>query len=102
MADANNKAIMFDGDAYENNHGQWRRAVAQKFVSWLDLSKGLRWLNVGCGIGAASSIIVVEASPAEIIGINPSESQVSYATEQVLGARMLSSWQCHVTGLQRR
>ncbi len=29
MAGGNNKAIMFDGDAYEKNHGLWSRAVGR-------------------------------------------------------------------------
>jgi hypothetical protein len=27
--------------------------VAEEFVQWLDVPTGRRWLDVGCGIGAA-------------------------------------------------
>ena len=84
MTNGNDTANLFDGDAYEKNHGQWSRSVAQKFVNWLDLSEGLRWLDIGCGTGAASSMILNEANPSEVIGIDPSESQVSYATAHVV------------------
>lgn len=81
MADNNNKSIMFDGDAYEKIHGHLSRAVGRKFVNWLGLSGGLRWLDVGCGTGAASAMILAEGDPAQVVGIDASQSQILYASQ---------------------
>lgn len=83
MSEDGNKAIMFDGDAYEKNHGQWSRAVARQFVDWLDQSEGLQWLDVGCGTGAAGTTILAGANPSRVVGIDPSASQVAYAASHV-------------------
>ena len=32
--------------------GRWSRLVGEQFLDWLDIPKGLRWLDVGCGNGA--------------------------------------------------
>lgn len=87
MAEDGNKATMFDGDAYEKNHGQWSRAVACQFVEWLNQSDRLNWLDVGCGTGSASAAIVAGANPSRVVGIDPSESQVSYAAAHVTDER---------------
>jgi hypothetical protein len=34
-----------DGKAYERLMGRWSRVVGEKFLDWLALSKGLRWLD---------------------------------------------------------
>ena len=81
MAYTDNNSTFYDGDAYEKNHGQWSREAGRKFVNWLGLAGGLRWLDVGCGTGAASAMILAEGDPAQVIGIDPSESQISYATD---------------------
>ena len=36
-----------NGAAYEYYIGRWSRLVAQKFIGWLDISLGARWLDVG-------------------------------------------------------
>ena len=47
------KAELFtDGEAYERMMGRWSRLVSETFLAWLDLPKGLRWLDVGCGTTA--------------------------------------------------
>jgi len=34
-----------DGKAYERLMGRWSRVIGEKFLDWLVLSKGLRWLD---------------------------------------------------------
>lgn len=77
MSDA---SISFtDGKAYERMMGRWSRVVGDRFLGWLDVGKELRWLDVGCGNGAFTEEIIAQCAPASVMGIDPSEAQISYA-----------------------
>jgi len=72
------------GDPYEYYMGRWSRLVAELFVDWLSLSPGLRWLDVGCGSGALSDVVIAKINPVEVIAIDQSEGFVK-TTQQRLG-----------------
>jgi SAM-dependent methyltransferase len=57
--------------------------VAKEFVDWLDQPAGLRWLDVGCGTGALTSTILSTASPAGVVGVDPSAGFVDHARSTV-------------------
>jgi len=80
--------IWASGAAYEPYVGRWSRLVAREFLTWLGLPPGSRWLDVGCGTGALSQLVLETASPSEVIGIDPSEGYVAYAREHVTGERV--------------
>lgn len=61
------------GDPYERYVGRWSRRVAPRFLSWLALPPGQRWLDVGCGTGALCAAIADQCSPASLAGAEPSE-----------------------------
>lgn len=67
------------GSAYEPYVGRWSRLVAGEFVAWLRVADGARWLDVGCGTGALSQTVLGTASPAAVVGIDPSAGFVAYA-----------------------
>ncbi len=46
------------GDAYEAYIGRWSRKVAPRFVDWLAIPPGARWMDVGCGTGALTGAIL--------------------------------------------
>src|SRR5690242_12070492 len=74
------KAELFtDGKAYERMMGRWSRLVGETFLAWLDLPRGLRWLDVGCGNGAFTEEIIARCAPASVMAIDPSEDQLAYA-----------------------
>ena len=75
------------GDDYERYVGRWSRRVAPAFLDWLDLPRSLRWVDVGCGTGALSSAILDLASPASVVGVEPSAGFLDSARER-LGDRM--------------
>jgi SAM-dependent methyltransferase len=74
------KAELFtDGEAYERMMGRWSRLVGETFLAWLDLSKGLRWLDVGCGNGAFTEEIIARCAPTTVMAIDPSNEQLAFA-----------------------
>jgi SAM-dependent methyltransferase len=68
-----------DGAAYERYMGTWSRLAGEAFLDWLAPQLGLRWLDVGCGNGAFTQMIVERCAPAAVEGIDPSEEQLAYA-----------------------
>lgn len=68
-----------DGAAYERMMGVWSRIAGDVFLDWLDPRPGLTWLDIGCGNGAFSELIVTRTSPAAVHGIDPSEGQLAFA-----------------------
>jgi SAM-dependent methyltransferase len=68
-----------DGAAYERMMGTWSRLAGEIFLDWLAPPSGLRWIDVGCGSGALTELIVERCAPAEVQGIDPSEGQLAFA-----------------------
>ena len=71
------------GSPYEQYVGRWSRQVAPKFLSWLNIPAGRRWLDVGCGTGALCAAIVDRCSPASVGGVEPSEGFLQTAKEKL-------------------
>ncbi len=68
-----------DGAAYERYMGEWSRLAGETFLGWLAPKSGLRWLDVGCGNGAFTEMLVGRCAPASVDGIDPSEAQLAFA-----------------------
>jgi SAM-dependent methyltransferase len=68
-----------DGAAYERYMGKWSQLAGETFLDWLALKSGLRWLDVGCGNGAFTEMLVERCAPASVEGIDPSEGQLAFA-----------------------
>ena len=68
-----------DGETYERLMGRWSRSVGVQFLDWLDLPKGLRWLDVGCGNGAFTEVLAAHVTPSELTGVDPSKEQIAFA-----------------------
>src|SRR6266516_6862218 len=68
-----------DGAAYERMMGAWSRIAGEIFLDWLAPPLGLRWVDIGCGSGAFSELLVERCAPAEVQGIDPSEAQLAFA-----------------------
>ena len=74
------------GSPYERFIGRWSRRVAPRFLAWLDLPAGRRWLDVGCGTGALCEAILDTCAPASLVGVEPSSGFLALAKER-LGER---------------
>jgi len=68
-----------DGAAYERYMGIWSQLAGEAFLDWLAPKPGGRWLDIGCGNGAFTEMIVRRCSPSAMHGIDPSEAQLAYA-----------------------
>jgi ubiquinone/menaquinone biosynthesis C-methylase UbiE len=76
---AEQKIRFDDGAAYERMMGTWSRLTGAIFLDWLAPRSGLRWIDVGCGNGAFTELLVERCAPAEVQGIDPSEGQLAFA-----------------------
>ena len=78
--------LTFDAaDDYERFMGRWSRAIGENFLAWLDAPRNARWLDVGCGTGAFSDLILRKAAPASLTGIDPSPEQIAFARKELPG-----------------
>ena len=68
-----------DGAGYERMMGAWSRAAGELFLDWLAPCHGLRWIEVGCGSGAFTDLLVERCAPAEVVGVDSSEVQLAFA-----------------------
>jgi ubiquinone/menaquinone biosynthesis C-methylase UbiE len=77
-----------DGAAYERMMGRWSRAAGSVFLDWLGLPPGLSWLDVGCGTGAFTELVLDRCRPHTLTAIDPSEDQIAYARTTPAAAQL--------------
>jgi len=68
-----------DGAKYERYMGKWSQLAGETFLEWLAPKSGLRWLDVGCGNGAFTEMLVARCAPVAVDGIDPSAEQLAFA-----------------------
>jgi ubiquinone/menaquinone biosynthesis C-methylase UbiE len=71
-----------DGLSYERYMGDWSQRAGSVFLHWLAAPTGLKWIDVGCGNGAFTELLVERCAPTEVIGIDPSEAQLDFARKR--------------------
>ena len=77
MAD---RPIRFDdGAGYERMMGVWSRIAGNVFLDWLSPESGLSWIDIGCGNGAFTELLVDRCAPSAIHGVDPSPAQLAFA-----------------------
>ena len=80
-----NESIRFtDGAGYDRFMGVWSRLAGQECLDWIAPKHGQRWLDVGCGNGAFTQLIVEHSEPFSLVGIDPSEAQLAFARQHPL------------------
>jgi len=76
---AEQKIRFDDGASYERMMGTWSQLAGEIFLDWLAPPLGLRWIDIGCGNGAFTELLVERCAPVEVQGIDPSEGQLAFA-----------------------
>ena len=79
------KDVWAAGDLYEPYVGRWSRLVAREFLSWLSVPAEMDWLDVGCGTGALTQVILETAMPHAVRGVDPSAGFIEYAKSRITG-----------------
>jgi SAM-dependent methyltransferase len=87
VPESSSEDLWSSGEAYERYVGRWSRPVAREFLEWLALPSGLRWLDVGCGTGALTAVILATQAPASVRGVDPSDAFVGFARANAHDAR---------------
>jgi ubiquinone/menaquinone biosynthesis C-methylase UbiE len=77
-----NMNIFADGEAYERLMGRWSRLIGDLFLDWLALPNGLRCIDVGCGNGAFTEVLIARGVAASVVGLDPSAGQIDFARER--------------------
>ncbi len=74
-----------DGAGYDVMMGVWSRSVGEIFLDWMRPAPALSWIDVGCGSGAFTQLVVEQCAPSAILGIDPSDAQLAFARTRSLG-----------------
>ncbi|MGH6727350.1 MAG: class I SAM-dependent methyltransferase [Pseudolabrys sp.] len=78
-----------DGAAYERLMGRWSGAVGAVFLDWVAPPAGLRWLDVGCGTGIFTELVLDTCAPALTVAVDLARSQIDHARRQPVARRAI-------------
>jgi SAM-dependent methyltransferase len=67
--------------------GRWSRLIAAPFVRSLDVPPGGAWLDLGCGTGALTQVILANANPRLVVGCDRSPGYTAFANAQTADGR---------------
>ena len=73
-----------DGGSYERMMGVWSRLAGEVFLDWLSPPSSQRWIDVGCGNGAFTELLTRRCAPVELLGVDPSAAQLSFARSRLI------------------
>ena len=72
--------------AYGQFMGRFSEPLARRFGAFLRLAPGQRVLDVGCGPGALTAVLVAELGAELVSAVDPSPSFVAATRERLPGA----------------
>jgi ubiquinone/menaquinone biosynthesis C-methylase UbiE len=76
-----------DSAAYERFVGNWGRAAGAIFLEWLTPPTGAHWLDVGCGTGLFTELILDLRTAAMVLAIDQTPAQIEYARRKPMARR---------------
>lgn len=72
-----------NGINYERYMGRWSTLIAKEFLTWLNVPINSIWLDVGCGTGTLTKIILEAYEPEKIIAVDASEEFIAHARQRI-------------------
>jgi SAM-dependent methyltransferase len=75
-------------NAYDAFMGRWSQQIAVQFIHWVKPRPGLRWLDLGCGTGALTGVLLNLTNPKSILACDPSESFLDIAQKHISDQRV--------------
>lgn len=75
-------------EAYERYMARWSRRLAEMFLDFAEFNDGDRLLDVGCGTGALAMAAADRTRRSEIVGVDPTETYVSFARMRAQAPRV--------------
>jgi ubiquinone/menaquinone biosynthesis C-methylase UbiE len=72
-----------NGIAYDNFMGRWSKLVSEEFLTWFDVQSGQTWLDVGCGTGNLTRLILKTFLPGNIVSIDSSTGFILHAKKSI-------------------
>jgi SAM-dependent methyltransferase len=76
-----------DSAAYERFMGSWSRALGPIFLDWLESAPSARWLEVGCGTGVFTELVLDTCSPETVVAVDSAQAQIDHACRLPLAGR---------------
>ena len=71
------------GNPYERFMGRWSKLIAQRFLDWFAVPPGGSWLDVGCGPGTLTKLILERQHPKYIVGVDSSSEFIAYVEQSI-------------------
>lgn len=71
------------GIDYEKFMGRWSTLVAREFLNWLAIPLARSWLDVGCGTGSLTRLILEIYQPKEMIAVDSSSDFIAHARRSI-------------------
>src|SRR4026208_1673824 len=72
-----------DGAVYERMMGKRSGRAGHAFGDWVPPPPDVRWVDIGCGNGALTQLLVERCAPITVEGVDPSEGQLAFARERL-------------------
>jgi ubiquinone/menaquinone biosynthesis C-methylase UbiE len=73
------------GEAYDRFMGRYSVPLAARFADWLEVSSGQRAIDVGCGPGALTGVLVERLGADSVRAVDPSAPFVDACRERFPG-----------------
>lgn len=77
-----------NAQVYDTYVGRWSRLVARQFIAWINPAPGLSWFDMGAGTGILTEVILQQADPAKIIGVDLSPEFIDLARQRIHDSRV--------------
>lgn len=78
------KNTFSDGAAYEQFMGRWSSVVGAVFLDWIEPEKGACWLDIGCGTGVFTELVLNKCYPSKVVAVDPSAAQIELAGSKAI------------------